>query len=188
MDNEEPTETEPAIITGEWNELDVGEAVEMLCLPPDGALFGELVGLLMTVPETRPFLRIDPVDPAEVEGNLGYLLAGSRIFINRAKFRDLRGDIYAASAVWVLSHSWTWAAGVALFRKTVDVMRVLDGQDRIIVGTLARLGAQSILQPVADSTLESEIGGDVSTLRKRFASLAERGIMTRDSGGWRLTP
>lgn len=189
MDNEELTEAEPAMTSGAWSVLDAGDAVEILSLPAMGAAwFGELIGLLLTVPETRPFLRIDPVDPAEADGNLGYLLAGSRIFINRAKFRDLRGDVYAASAVWVLSHSWSWAAGVALFRKTVDVMRVLEDQDRTIVAALARLSVEANLEPVPNTILESEIGGDVLTLRKRLESLAERGIVTKENGGWRLNP
>lgn len=176
-------------IYGEWTEADITETREVFAIGQLGTpSFDELVGLMLTVPDTRPFLRVEPVDSDEVEANFKYLLGGSRIFVNRKKIRDLRGDVYAAFAVWALSHSWTWTAGVALFRKTVDAVRVLDGQDRVIVGTLARLSAEANSQPVPAQALESVVGGDVSTLRKRVASLAERGVITKEDGGWQLTP
>jgi hypothetical protein len=187
VSDQEPVAAE-TFYSSEWTEVDPEFGSEIFGFDDASFDIEGVLGLLLSVSATRPFLRVDPSRPTEAEAPLSYLVAGSRIFVNTKKARDLRGDLYAALAVWVLSHSLTWTAGVALFRKGAETLKLLDGDEREIVGALLKVSSarQAATVPVAD--LAAAMGTDSAALQDRLEAMAERGVLGVRDGGWRLNP
>ena len=168
-----------------WTELSPADAVEAFGIEPSDE-DPALLSMLLVEPATREFLRVEPVDACDEQARLQYLVAGTRIFVDKTRLKEFHGDVIAGLGVWALSRSLTWSAAVALFRKGVSSIRRL-GEEEIEVVRLILHRAKGV-QPVPTAVIADAYKGNLSTLNRILASLARQGVVWQEGDGWRLAP
>ncbi len=128
-----------------WTEIAADDTVRALRATNAGSgAAREALSVLMTDPATRGFLRVETSLGDDGNGeSMSYLVPRTRVFINRERAKDLRGDVYATGAVWALSQSLTWSAAVAVFRKLVQTVKLLDDAELDVLAVIAVIGASS---------------------------------------------
>ena len=168
---------------GGWVELELEDAVGALGADADGDRAHALLALLLAEPSTRAFLRVEAAASAD-EARLEYLVPGTRIFVNRGQLVDVRGDVLAAVAVWVLSQSLTWSAGVALFQKLTRTVRRLSPQELSVLKLILALAEGD--RPVATEAIAARFHGKREDLDRELACLSRGGVIWPEGAGWRV--
>jgi hypothetical protein len=169
-----------------WTELSPADALAVFGLDPSSEDPAPLLSMLLAEPATREFLRIKPVDTSGEKAQLQYLVAGTRIFVDETRLKEFHGDIIAGLGVWALSHSLTWSAAVALFRKGVSSIRHLGEDEVEVVRTILHLVKGDQAVPMA--AIAGAYRGDLAALNRILASLARQGVVWQEGDGWRLAP
>lgn len=169
-----------------WIQLSPEEAARALGADVTSEEAGRLLSLLLTEPSTRAFVRVEAAMSAEGDASLAYLVPGTRIFINRTQLLDLRGDVLAGVAVWVLSHSLTWSAAVGLFQKTTRSVRHLSAEGVAVLLIVLELADGD--RPVPIDAIAERFDGEREDLDRELASLSRRAVVWAEGSGWRVAP
>lgn len=143
-----------------------------------------MLGLLLSEPSTRAFIRIEAEPSPEPDSSLGYLVPGTRFFVNRHQLKDLRADVAAGAAVWVLSQSLTWSAAVALFQKVSRTVRHLSEDEVAVLLAIMKLAQGD--RPVPTDAISGQVTLEQHQLDRHLASLSRRGVLWTEGGGWRV--
>lgn len=167
----------------EWREVSPQEAGVEFGVPGDPE---KAIALLLSEPSSRDFLRVEPVEPSESEASFDFLISGTRIFIKKEELKDLRGDVMAALAAWVLSQSLTWSAATALFRKGSKSIRKLTPEEAKLLRTILRMSHRD--EVVQTDALLGRFKGTQAELDHLLAELARRGVIRAEGTGWRVAP
>ena len=173
-----------------WTEIAADDTVR--ALGADNARSNtarDALSVLMTDPATREFLRVETSLGDGGDGkSMSYLVPKTRVFVNRKKAKDLRGDVYATGAVWALSQSLTWSAAVAVFRKFVQTVKLLDNAELDVLAVIAGIGASSSdVAPVPTARILAAYDDGRPGLDALLERMCARGVLQRDSAGWLVT-
>lgn len=173
-----------------WESTDATEIMARLVPYRVGPEVAErALSILITDPSTAAYLRSEP-DGTELgeDGRPKYFVRRTRVFIDLRSAKELRGDVYAAIAVWIATHSASLATGVALFRKLVRTVRLLSDEELDLAVIVAAVGATHHGTPVPRAAIVAACDGVEDGLDTRLASMTQRGILIKDSAGWQLAP
>jgi hypothetical protein len=176
----------PSGKTHTWTELSAAEVLVELGVGSASEDPAQVLSILLTEPSTREFLRIEPSDTPGQEARLEYLVAGTRIFVDKTRLKEFRGDVIAGLGVWALSNSLTWSAAAALFRKGVSSIRHLSEDEVEVVRIVVRRARGDRVIPTA--TIARAYAGDRESLSRILSSLARQGVLWQEGDGWRLAP
>ena len=169
-----------------WVELTVAEAMNAIGAPrADGAVSQAAFELLLGQPVSREWLRTETTWPKLPPGVMGHLVPRTRIFVNKARAKELRGDVYATASVYCFTQSLTAASAVSLFRKIANSVKMLTEDEVDLL--LVVLGTSSKKPPVRPASLadvQAAYDGEGGDLRARLSALTARGVLVADSGGW----
>ncbi len=174
-----------------WTEIAADDTVRVLGAANAGSgATREALSVLMSDPVTRGFLRVETSLGDDANGeSMSYLVPRTRVFINRERAKDLRGDVYATGAVWALSQSLTWSAAVAVFRKLVHTVKLLDDAELDVLAIVAGIGASSgDVAPVPTERILAAYDDGRPGLDGLLERMRARGVLQRDSAGWLVTP
>lgn len=174
-------------------QTDPAGALEALTSAPrvDDQLAIRAVSLLLVDPASSAFLLVEEevLDDAEPAATpLQYLVPHTRIFVNRAIARDLRGDVAVALAAWAATQSVSVATCLALLRRAVQAVKILDEASLDLIVVVASASAARAGDAATWADLASAYDGRTDDLRKRLDELVERKILLHVALGWQVAP
>jgi hypothetical protein len=163
------------------------EVLGALGVPASTRDVESVLSVLRSDSDVREFLRDESlVEPSGSESK-SYLVPRTRIFINRRRAKELRGDVYAAAAVWAVSQSVTWSAAVPIFRKLVHTLRVLDDRELDVLAVIAGVSARDG-QPVATERILAAYEGNDPGVQPILSRMKDQGVIAQEAAGWVVTP